>query len=56
VKGDSSYDEEDAEICAMAARMGHLEILKWARADKCLRLAKKNGDPDVIEWIKNQPN
>jgi hypothetical protein len=41
-----------------AATGGHIECLKWARANECpwdgetLRCAEANGHDDIVEWAR----
>ena len=48
------------ETCAMAAKIGHLEMLKWARAKECswdeetCAMAAKNGHLEMLKWARAQ--
>ena len=45
--------------CRYAAKGGHLEVLKWLRAERCLWdavechfAAVHGGHPEVLKWLK----
>jgi len=48
----------DEETCTMAARGGHLDVLKWAihnlcplNWQACMSIATENDHPDVLAWL-----
>ncbi len=55
-----SRGNSKAQVCSIAARNGHLEILKWARSQGChwsvhtCYWAAGNGHLEVLKWLKSQ--
>jgi len=53
---------EDKDICSVAAKKGHLHVLKWAREvaecpwdrQECLRMARMKERKNVLEWIEKK--
>jgi len=47
-------------VCASAARRGHLEVLKWARANNCawdattFNQGARGGHLEVLKWARKQ--
>ena len=55
---DDWNDETSLDCCALAARGGHLEVLKWLRAQDCpwdewtFASAAWDGHLEVLKWMR----
>ena len=50
----------DKYTCALAAKRGHLELLKWLRANGCpwnqqlaIEWAEMRGHTEVLQWLRS---